>query len=384
MPLSIPAAASHHERVSELDGIRGWAALCVVAYHVVWQIFGVSAPSFRNLGTAFILDGPLAVAVFFVLSGDALSSVHIQGRKELKLGRVIVKRYFRLALPILAICFFIYVLKIDGLVFNDEAARLVHRSSYFGHWLDKPPVLQDTLIYAFRDVFFDSSAQDIDRFLWTIPFEMYGSFFVFVTLAVLRYSRRPYIVICGLFLLCLTAGETFYVSCFFMGMIFAVLRSRHYFERFKAGRYSNLFSGLAIATLVIVDSFEHLAEHHNATPFFADALVFCILCNKTLCGLLRTPLSLFLGKISFSLYLVQFPVLVSVTSYAIEAADRHDSLTSGWIGLIALVSIAICVSSAALFEPLDRLSIWASRRIAHFDGRVWFKKSVYRPATGSG
>src|SRR5262245_41931407 len=62
-----------HERVHEIDGVRGWAALSVLFFHLFWELFGGVVPAFRSSILRFWLDGPLAVYIFFVLSGDALS-----------------------------------------------------------------------------------------------------------------------------------------------------------------------------------------------------------------------------------------------------------------------------------------------------------------------
>ena len=95
-----PGAGRYHA----LDGIRGWAALSVVAFHMVWETFGARFPEFRNVASASLLDGWLAVSVFFVLSGEALSTgclVKQDSRIALDLG---VRRYPRLVIPILAVC----------------------------------------------------------------------------------------------------------------------------------------------------------------------------------------------------------------------------------------------------------------------------------------
>ncbi|HEX4183201.1 MAG TPA: heparan-alpha-glucosaminide N-acetyltransferase domain-containing protein, partial [Caulobacteraceae bacterium] len=86
-------------RYHALDGIRGWAALSVVAFHMYWETFGARYPEFRNLASASLLDGWLAVSVFFVLSGEALSTSCLakQDRRiALDLG---VRRYPRLVIP---------------------------------------------------------------------------------------------------------------------------------------------------------------------------------------------------------------------------------------------------------------------------------------------
>ena len=63
------------QRLRFLDGVRGWAAVVVLLYHIF--IDGLPANSFmadRALwGKVFFLNGTLAVCVFFVVSGFSLS-----------------------------------------------------------------------------------------------------------------------------------------------------------------------------------------------------------------------------------------------------------------------------------------------------------------------
>src|SRR5690242_4690965 len=108
-------------RVHEIDGVRGWAALSVVVFHLFWELFGGEVPTFRSAALRFWLDGPLAVYVFFVLSGDALSWPFFASGDARILDRTVVKRYFRLAIPIFYSSLLCFLLMRAGLTFNHQA-----------------------------------------------------------------------------------------------------------------------------------------------------------------------------------------------------------------------------------------------------------------------
>ena len=91
-------------RLALLDGVRGWCALSVVFFHVYWETFSAAVPAFRNPATGFFFDGHLAVCVFFVLSGEALSTAFFAGKGDAATVRLAIKRYPRLETPILAAC----------------------------------------------------------------------------------------------------------------------------------------------------------------------------------------------------------------------------------------------------------------------------------------
>ena len=369
----VPSAGKR--RVLELDGLRGWASLCVVGYHVVWQIFGVQVPGVRGFATAFILDGPMAVAVFFVLSGDALGSAALSSRRPVSFWRLLLKRYIRLTIPICAVCLVIGLLKAGGFVYNVEAAKMVGQSAYFGGWLPVAPTLTQTLGYAFAGVFREDGAATIDRFLWTMPIEAVGSCCVFATIVCARWTQRPHLLILALFEAALCETHVFgirasYVACFFAGLYFAVLHAGGTFAALRTRARAPLWSGAGVGILVVGESLAHLAAMPDVTPLLANVLVFCVLCNEPLCRALRSPLSQWLGRISFPLYLVQFPVLVSATSYAIVVAGGAGYLQTCWISVIAVGSIAVSLAAASMFEPVDRFAMALSRQVTAPGGWV--------------
>jgi peptidoglycan/LPS O-acetylase OafA/YrhL len=172
-------------RFDMLDGVRGWAALSVVFFHVFWEIFGALVPAFRNPVTGFLFDGELAVCVFFVLSGEALSAAFFAGKGDASTIRLAIKRYPRLATPILAASLVVFALDRLGLVFSHEAALIVHRAGWMGAWLPTSPTFVDTLRYALVDVFTSAGAdRAINPALWTMRVELPGSFIVFAILLI--------------------------------------------------------------------------------------------------------------------------------------------------------------------------------------------------------
>lgn len=90
-------------RASEIDAIRGWAALSVVCFHVFWETFGIAVPWLRNPYTACFLAGQFDVILFFILSGDALSFPFFHGGNVRYLQRAAFKRYPRLTVPIVVV-----------------------------------------------------------------------------------------------------------------------------------------------------------------------------------------------------------------------------------------------------------------------------------------
>ena len=96
MTLSVPhyfPVIEKYPRIHEIDGLRGSASLVVVTFHFTWETFGFIQPSITNGYVKFFLDGPLAVYIFFVLSGDALSTPFLHSRNMSIWQRAVAKRY---------------------------------------------------------------------------------------------------------------------------------------------------------------------------------------------------------------------------------------------------------------------------------------------------
>src|SRR5436190_12566173 len=93
-------------RALEIDGIRGWASLSVLVYHAFHEMFSRLLPWLNNAWFAPVFDGRLAVCVFFVLSGDALTAAFWArgGTDPRPIDRLLVRRYTRLTIPILMSC----------------------------------------------------------------------------------------------------------------------------------------------------------------------------------------------------------------------------------------------------------------------------------------
>lgn len=124
-------SAGDFGRAKELDGIWGWAALAVVGYHVIWETFGALDPPCRNPIGGIFLRGPLAVAIFFVVSGEALSLPFFRsGRRAVY--ALAVRRYPRLVVPIAFNSLIIWLILSLGLNFNRMAGEIVQSPDWLG------------------------------------------------------------------------------------------------------------------------------------------------------------------------------------------------------------------------------------------------------------
>ena len=357
-------------RLEELDGIRGWAALSVVVFHMTWETFGALVPPLRNALTAFLLDGGLAVSVFFVLSGEALSSAFFGGGGRRAVIRLALKRYSRLTIPIIAACSLALLLYVAGLTYNIEAARIVHRPDWLGSFLNPVPNFAHAVRYMFWNVYTGIPDRDaIIPFLWTMKFEMLGSISVFMVLLCLDRLRGIGVAV-GWLVLALLFEQSIHsklgpLACFLAGLTYSRLRWSGFFARAQQRRAVQILSWIAVLLLGAWDALSHLKMvDRDYVWLTAVLLTGAVFCNRQLCSAFAGKLSRMLGKLSFPLYLVQFPVLVSLTSYTICVAGRGGALAPWQIATIAIGSVLACLVAAYAFSPVEDFTRWVGNRIA--------------------
>ena len=353
-----PTPGAGERRLTEFDGLRGWAALSVVGYHVFWETLYVRAPEMRNVLAGALFDGGLAVSIFFVLSAEAISAPFFQGRGDAAVRALALKRYTRLAIPVLGACALVWLLGCAGLIYLDSASPVVGRAHWMRNWLQFPLTLPSLARYAFWDVFsLAPPPADWNPFLWTMGYEFDGSMMVF---AILLYARKLPGVRFALIASAayLAFGPTRLMqnfSCFLVGLLFADFRARGGFAALATPDRQRFFA-LALAGILLSVGVANYSGHHDQKNLKAFALMFVLFSMPAAGAFLRAPLSQFLGRISFPLYLVQFAVIVSPMSAAIGYAERHGGLDRPLSYLIGVAAVGLTIATAYAFLPVERIT----------------------------
>jgi peptidoglycan/LPS O-acetylase OafA/YrhL len=343
---------SSAKRFRFLDGLRGWAAVVVLLHHIF--VDGLPADSVmadRVLwAKVFFLNGTLAVCVFFVVSGFSLSIRYLQTGDERGLARIAAGRYVRLVLPIFAICAITYVLLRAGVI--PPAAQ---RPSPLDMFVAFTPTIKGLLSFSFLTVFVSySDAETYDPPLWTMSYELMGSFMVFAAVALTRSLQRRTLVLAALFL-ALAACQAF-LSLFIAGILIADLSRQ--LQRWKSADRAGVILCAIGLTLIWLppDRFNLL--------YAASAI--CLTAGVACCGAVRrlfeNRLSDFLGWISFPLYLVQAAVIYSFSLYGLGvlAALGFEPSAQRWI--VGFATVPVAVFFAVVFCPVNDMAVALSRR----------------------
>ncbi|WP_250440148.1 acyltransferase [Caballeronia sp. AZ1_KS37] len=362
-------------RYHQLDSLRGIAALTVVFSHYS-QI--TLTHWLQHVPWRAIAEGHSAVILFFALSGFALA-MQITGDSRPGFAEFIVKRVCRIYIPYLIAVLAAYT-----------AYCLLYRSnlSWTGEWVNQAWHAgidrHDLLDHLYFVIPFSNST--LDPVLWSLVYEMRISL-IFPILVVVVFATPVWFSIALSMCFSLAAfgyyhhlqrtlldasiqGEWMptihYMSMFFLGALIARYREA---ISSKLGAYSarTLFGALLIclAVYVLVGSITRHSISNDVLRSFADdwiilpavtgILVLAIALRPFAAFLTARPL-IFLGEVSFSLYLLHCVVLLGVLHYFGETYQGMSLIIAAV--LILPVSIA---GYYAVEKPSIRLGRYLTR-----------------------
>lgn len=367
-------------KLPQLEGLRGIAAVMVVAWHFLWAFapweLGTVAgwPSHGLIGNPVTaaIDGPAAVALFFVLSGFVVPLRFFHSGRSRTVFRAAAKRWPRLAgLSVLAALFAYAMFQFD--LFHYRQAGALTGSDWLATYGGGAPggrfapsftgALREGLIGAFVN-----KSDNYDPVLWTMRHELLGSL---LSLAVAVALRRGPMKPGGIFVIAATALATALDPWLFpfvvgTGLAFIVCT-----------RQVRLGGPAAAACMVIgVFLFGYLQPTgaYSGLPVIQDTAGYRYdrIMLHTVSGLLiilglvgndnagralaARPL-LLLGRISFPVYLFHFPLLCSLGCGLFILFQQRISYVAS-IALVACIYASVVLLTSVLMVRID--DVWGA------------------------
>jgi peptidoglycan/LPS O-acetylase OafA/YrhL len=374
-------------RFGWLEGLRGVAAIQVVALHVV-QAF---LPHWEGRGgpLEILQDGHVAVYLFFLLSGAVLT---LSFQAQPGFLAQTAKRVVRLGLPVAAAA------GLAALLLAAWPQAHVQAAHWSGStWLatdssgpaSARQVIRETFVESMLTGYADTTllpdfaaawlnldplARSLDTPLWTLHYEFYGSLMVFGLVALRRRTRLGHAAAVGLMAL-LFGAQTMFL--FVLGHLAA-----GWLGTKRPARPVALAAGLvllaagvalcarkdwgAVADLRLLLDRVLLVRAPNLFQFGAQLAAVVLFAAPLLAPPLRRALETSvprrLGRLSFGIYLLHFPILFTLGCLAFTALHGLPQLLAA--ALAVAVVAAVTLPAAALFERwIDRPAIALARRI---------------------
>ena len=344
-----PSPAPAPARLHALDSLRGIAALTVLLGHILmvceWDTRWAHMPLLNNL-----FDGRSAVTMFFVLSGFVLTYGSLRSSRPLLLVPFYIRRITRIWIPwLVAFCLSIAAKRWLLSTPVDLQPPLGHHYLLFWSQANSPLDLLRQSLFMLHQADKQFLPQD-----WSLGVELRGSLLIPLFLLLARRSWA-WVAAAGMALWLIRPDGGYFYTSFAVGVWVASL----------SATAQGLKSGWLFALLGFVLYQVRWASGLCGTLSYATMERWVWLISSIGCGLiilgimrsqaLRTSLEhfapVFLGKVSYSLFLLQMIVLLCVAPWLV-AGLNHLGVRNPWlIQPVLLVALpAMVLALAALAE----------------------------------
>lgn len=364
-------------KINSAESIRGLACIAVVFSHLILTFF----PLLHNNIQAdlqkmsaienaiyhspfnFWYSGSAAVYIFFVLSGYILSYA-ILSKKDLnkKLISMSLKRFPRLAIPALFSCVIAWLIFFVEVDMSNASVWIAHYGKDSYNFLD---ALYQGTIGAF--VF---GSAPLNWVLWTMQIELFGSFILFLLL----YFYSKNIKIFYILSIILPAPMIIVSPQFCIGIYSFIVGIYLYLYGSKLPVYLTTPSLIIGLYLAGVHNFSYsytffteifgLKTYTLLNVFAGPLIVFGILMNSKISNYLDKKPLVYLGKLSFSIYLLHLIII-----YVIGIPIFNFLIDLGIYSVYsAILSSILIIFSTILFSHfysnyIDALSIKVGNKI---------------------
>ncbi|MCQ2364879.1 MAG: acyltransferase [Akkermansia sp.] len=344
-----------------IDGLRAFAVLSVLLFHAY---------------PVFCPGGFIGVDVFFVISGYLITKGLLADldKGEYSIGKFYVRRIRRILPAYVAMIAFTMLLCVVcyyGSQIN-LFAKTALSSAFFS---------TNLFFYKTSGYFSPNSHDNPLLNLWSLSVEeQFYIFFPLLLAALYRWLRQGLKPMVWCLAISSLIGSSVYVlflhrdtAAFYLlpsrawELLAGCLLAIHCRDSFRLWRWNGA------ALIVLVTSFFLFSE---ALPFPGITAIIPIVCAVLLLGtgqaglaapILQHPLTVFIGKISYSLYLFHWPLLVC-GHYALD-----DVMPSAWVSGLALVGSFVCSTlSWRYIETPLRKTRWNPHRYFAFAAAAIF------------
>jgi len=377
--------------------MRGLAALVVVLNHFITTFYpalywglGVGEKYRSNwevpISNSFLnifYNGNFAVCIFFILSGYVLSHKFFTSKNSEIITASASKRYFRLFIPVFFSTAIAFILLKLSLIYTQPTAVL-SGSAWLNTIFTKTPGFGDFIYQSFIGTFFQHQS-GYNVVLWTMTYELFGSFLIFAFMALFGKIKNRYLFYLATALIFFNG---YYLS-FILGLILSDIMSQsknilNYVAEHKIFRNMLLIIGLLLGSYPTENNisgtyYSWLNFIKIDQPFIlfhtiGAFLIMAVLLNSPkIQAFLSKKYFYWLGQISFSMYLLHILIISSFSSYLFIQLTHHLSYKLAFLISFAL-SLPLLFLLAYLFHKyIDAKAVKYSQTIYE---KLWQNKKL--------
>lgn len=366
------------KRITWIDGLRGVASLFIVFHHFIMGYYpaayeGVTGvphlrqgmeAAFSQSPLGFFVTGDFWITVFYLISGFVIAYQVFRMKDEKQFSRSLLKRYPRLMLPVFVLSAIVYIMLHLNLFYNGPAS-LLSGSEWLAQFYQNKTTLFDLFFSSIVDTWLVGMSTLYSNAFWMLAELFAGSFMAYILAAMGKGMNRKmlYVYICAALLYLSTNSR---LTDFALGVLAAYIVEQ-FGERIKSHKKVCVCAGIfMLAAAVVLGAYpvghepdnayrilNHLPERFNPVYFYhilaAVLLIMGIWLLEPLGKFFSKKPVLFLGEISYSIYLVHIPVIYSLSAWLlvkIMAKTRNYNLSAG---LSFAISLPVMILLAWLF-----------------------------------
>lgn len=322
-----------NDRIHYLDGLKGICALTVVLDHLFHAFLGYSPTATALFKIPFVslsFYGGFAVKIFIAISAMLMYRKGLNGNL-VSLGSTLRKRYFRLTIPICATLIIAAICKALGLFHHLELGQQLN-----SEWLLSDYQLFRQLPKAMLLTTVQNHYHWINP-LWMMCYIFWGSVFSLM-LGLANAKAKPWQSCVNLLLFLVISGFFDYnYMAIVIGCIFAHYRPNNNWK------YDRLLIFLVFALFVFSSFVKISTSYKIILP--AAYLFLCISC-RWIRQLLSNKVFLWLGSISFEIYLTHALVIYSIGCPAYLAIPNGN----GKILVIVIIVMSFTLAVSYLYH----------------------------------
>lgn len=344
-------------RQDYLDSLRGLAAISVVLSHFILAYRIDLENKYINYSPLhFFYDGFSAVTFFFILSGYVLT-LSLNSQSEVSIGIFYIKRFFRI-MPIYLLTFFV-----SYLCYNYYAIILTQpiSSDWINDFWDKPLSIENLL----KQIYFVRPLNDAELVPqnWSLKIEMMFSFFMPFLYFIFKRTNIKIFFLFNL-LLYLVFSVPIFIFHFSLGIILA-MNQKIILNKFNA--IKSKFKIILILIIITLYTYRYTIPMYyyyflrKHSPILNNedliwiltglgafcSLLYCMTSSR-LRSILEFKVLLFIGKISYAIYLTHFLLLIFLVPRLIQFFNSFG-LSNNYLiwfySLVFLLGITFIVST---------------------------------------
>lgn len=375
-----------HEKLGYLEGLRGLAALVVVFNHYVFAFYpALNSGDPKEMHTRLAFEmyifntpflnlfyaGNFSVCIFFILSGFVLSKSYFEKREKDILAYNAVRRYFRLVMPVFLTVIVSLILKKFSLFYNVQASEITKSLSWLKQLWNIQPSLYSAVQQGLYGTFINNE-NSYNPVLWTMTYEFMGSLFVFSFISLFgNLKRRGYIYVITAFLL---------LNNYYLGFLVGMFLSDVIYAKNKEIKLSKLTKTIFLLVGLFLGSYPVSGTNNSIYSIFniwvikqpiifyhtvgASLVILCLLASITLKTILSSKPFLFLGQISFSMYLLHILILGSFSCFIFISLTKYFHYKVSFSLMFISSLLVIILLSYLMAKYIDLNGIKVSKIIA--------------------